>query len=70
MSLPKTMENADVLETSQLIHHSKGRDESYSKMSVLSNLTNFVKSYGNLSEIFAFLHKHSISMVKSRDSWC
>ena len=28
----KTMENADVLETSQIIYHSKGLDESFPKM--------------------------------------
>ena len=55
MSLPKTIENAEVREISQIIYHSKGRDESYPKMQVLSNLSNFVKSYGHVSEIFAFL---------------
>ena len=55
MSLPKTMENADVRETSQIIYHLKGLDESYSKMYILSNLSNFVKSYGHLSEILTFL---------------
>ena len=55
MSLPKTMENADVQETSQIIYHSKGYDKSYPKMQVLSNFSNFVKSYGHLSEILAFL---------------
>ena len=54
-SLPKQWKNADVRETSQVIHHSKGLDESYSKMKVLSNWSNFVKSYGHLSEILAFL---------------
>ena len=49
------MENADVRETSQLIYQSKGLDETCSKMYVLSNLSNFVKSYRHLSEIFAFL---------------
>ena len=29
--------------------HSKGLDESYLKMQVLSNLSNFVKSYGHLN---------------------
>ena len=28
MSLPKTMENADVRETSQIMHHSTGLEES------------------------------------------
>ena len=50
MSLPKTMKNADVRETNQIIHHSKRLDESYPKMQVLSNLSNFVKN-----EILAFL---------------
>ena len=52
MSLQKTMENADVREIIQVIYHSKGLDESYPKMQVLSN---FVKNYGHLSEILAFL---------------
>ena len=53
MSLPKQWKNADVRETNQIIYHSKGLNESYSKMYVLSNLSNFVKSYGHLSEILA-----------------
>ena len=32
MSLPKTMKNVDVRETSQVIYHSKSLDESYPKM--------------------------------------
>ena len=39
----------------KIIHHSKGLDESYPKMQVLSNLSNFVKSYRHLTEILAFL---------------
>ena len=35
-----------------------------------SNLSNFVKSYGHLCEIFHFYHKHSPKMVESPDSWC
>ena len=35
-------------------------------MYVLSNFSNFVESYGHLSEILAFYHKHSPNMVKSR----
>ena len=46
MSLQKQWENAGVQKTSQIIYHSKGHDESYPKMYVLSNLSNFVKSYG------------------------
>ena len=55
MSLPKPIENADVREISQIIYHSKGLDEIYPKIQVLSNLSNFVKSYGYFSEILAFL---------------
>ena len=55
MSLPKTMENVDVRETSQIIYHSKGLDENYLKTQVLSNLSNFVKRYAHFSEILAFL---------------
>ena len=52
MSSPKTMENADVRETSQVIYHSKGLDKSYPKMQVLSDLSNFVQRYGYLSGNF------------------
>ena len=55
MSLPKTLKNADVRETSQIINHMKGLDKSYPKMQVLSNLSNSVHNYGHLSEILAFL---------------
>ena len=55
MSLPKTIKNADVQETSQIIYHWKGIDERYLKIQVLSNLSNFLKRYGHLSEILAFL---------------
>ena len=64
------MKNADLLETSQVIHHSKVLNESYPKMLVLLIWGYFVKSYGHLSEILAFCHKHSPDMVKSRDSSC
>ena len=55
ISLPKTKGNTDVRETSQIIHHSKGLDESYPKMYVLSNVSDFVKRYEHLSEILPFL---------------
>ena len=55
MSLPKTMEKCGLLETGQIIYHSKVLDESYPKVQVLSNLSKFVKRYGHLSEILAFL---------------
>ena len=45
----------DVREISQIIYHSKGLAESYPKMCVLSNLSNFVKGYEHLSEILTFL---------------
>ena len=53
-SLQKTMENADLRETKQIISHSKGIDESYPKMYFLLNLSNHVKSYGHLCQILAF----------------
>ena len=59
--LPKTKRTCG--EASHIIRHSKGLDESYPKMEVLSNLSDFVKSYGHLSEILAFL-PHSPNMVK------
>ena len=51
----KQWENEDLRETRQIIHHLKGLDESYPKIYDLSNLIDFVKSYGNLSEILVFL---------------
>ena len=45
----------DVRETSQIIYYSKGLDESYPKMQILSNFSNSVKSYMDLSEFLAFL---------------
>ena len=53
-SLPKTMENADVQETSQIIYRLKGLDKSYPERYGLPNLSNFVRNYRHLSEILAF----------------
>ena len=53
-SLTKTMENADLRETNQIVYHSKGIDESYPKMYFLLNLSHYVKSYGHLCQILAF----------------
>ena len=53
-SLPKTMENADLRETKQIIYHSKGIDESYPKMYLLLNLIHYVQRYGHLYQILAF----------------
>ena len=44
MSLPKTMENADVGEISKIMYHLKGLEESYPKMQILSNLSKFANS--------------------------
>ena len=52
-SLPKQWENADLRETKQIIHHSKGTDESCSKMYFLLNLSYYVKSYGHVCRILA-----------------
>ena len=46
------------------IYRSKGFDESYSKMYLLLNLSNCVKSYGHLCQIY---HEQSPNMVTSRD---
>ena len=54
-SLPKQWKNADLRETKQIIHHSKGIDESCPKMYFLLNLSDYVKSYGHLCQILAFL---------------
>ena len=51
------MKNADVRGISQVMYHSKCIDESYPKMQVLSNLSDFVKRYGHLSEILSFLRQ-------------
>ena len=48
MSLGKQWKNADLREISQIIYRLKGLDESYPKMEVLSNLSNFV-SFGSYS---------------------
>ena len=56
MSLPKTMENTDLRETKQIIHQSKGIDESYPKVHFLLNLTHYVKSCGHFCQILAFFY--------------
>ena len=52
----KQWENADLLETRQIIYHSKGIDESYPKMYFLFNLSHYVKSYGHFCQILAFFN--------------
>ena len=58
-SLPKTMEkqwgNADLRETKQIIYHSKGSDESYSKMYFVLNLSHYIKSCGHFCRFWHFL---------------
>ena len=51
----KQKKNADICETKQSIHHSKGIDKSYPKMYFLLNLIHYVSSYGHLYQILAFL---------------
>ena len=54
-SLPKTMEKCGPPRNQQIIYHSKGIDESYSKkMYFLMNLNHCVKSYRDLCEILRF----------------
>ena len=45
----------DLRETKQIIYHTKGIDESYPKMYFLLNLSDYVKRYGHLCQILAFL---------------
>ena len=52
-SLPKTVANSDLRETKENIYHSKGIDESCSKMCFLLNLSHCVKSYGHFCQILA-----------------
>ena len=52
MSLPKTMEKCRrPRNQSNYI----GLEESYPKMQILSNISNFLKRYGHLSEILVLL---------------
>ena len=52
----------DLGETIQIIYHSKGIDESYPKMYILLNLSHYVKSYGHLCQILAFLRMPSLQI--------
>ena len=61
-SLPKQWKNADLHETTQIIYHSKGIDESYPKMYLLLNLSYYVKSYGHLCQILAFFTMPSLQI--------
>ena len=57
-SLPKTMEqweNVDLLETKQIIYHSKGIDESCPKMYFLLNLSTMSKVVGIFVKFWHFL---------------
>ena len=50
-TVEKQWENADLRETKQNIHRSKGFDESCQKMQLLLNLSHCVKSYGHLCQV-------------------
>ena len=50
-SLPN---DADLLETKQIIYHSKGIDDRYPKMYFLLNFSHYVKSYEHLCQILTF----------------
>ena len=53
-SFPKQCQNSDLLETKQIIYHSKGIDESCPKIYFLLNLSHYVKSYGHFCQICFF----------------
>ena len=55
MSLPETMKKCGHPRNQSNIYHSKGLYQIYSKMSVISNLSDFVKSYRHLSKFLSFL---------------
>ena len=66
--IPKTMENANLRETKQIVYHSKGIDESYPKIYFLLNLSHYVKSYGHLYQFWHFFYDaRSPNMAMSRD---
>ena len=58
-----------------MIHHPRDNDESFPKMQFLLQLSNWIKSYGRLSEILAYVggstgHDLSLIILKSRDLGC
>ena len=52
-SLPKQWQNSDLRKTKQNIYHSKGIDESNSKMCFSLNLSHCVKCYGHFCQSLA-----------------
>ena len=52
MALPKTMRKCDLRETSQITHIRKILTRAIKNFKFYQNLNDFVKSYGQLSEIF------------------
>ena len=67
-------ENSNLRENKQMIHHSKDNDESFLKIQFLLKLSDWIKSYGHLSEILGyfsrFYHDLSLIILKSRDYGC
>ena len=57
-----------------MIYQLNGNDESFPKMYFLLKLSDWVKSYGHLSEILSqfgrFYHDLSLIILKSRDHGC
>ena len=53
-SLPKTMENADLRETKQIIYHSKGIDKGYPKMYI------FIEFESQRPKLWAFMSNFGI----------
>ena len=54
-SLLKQWGNSDLRETGEIIHHSKGNDESFQKMEFLMKMSDWIKSYGHLRKNFGLL---------------
>ena len=54
----KTMKNADISKSSQMIYQSKGLSKSFQKMYVLLKSNDQIKSYGHLSMIYLSSIEH------------
>ena len=66
----KQWQNSDLRETKQNIYHSKGIDESYSKICFLLNLCHCVKRYRHFCQIWLVLWCPLTSVVMSSDPRC
>ena len=73
-SLIKQWKNLDLRETRQTIYYSKGSDESFPKLSFLLKLSDWIRSYGHLNKILAYLSQFlpdlSLIILISRDHDC